>query len=190
MTVLLLFLVLPINCEKNFFENTVDFFKSLIGFGEKPFIPTGTHQNISILADTNVGLEKDPKEKNLLDKIQLNTTEWKCIDQILRSVTDNSENSINLLLTATSETVVSQIKNCYAEKSESGIDWFGWWQPQEWWNNFVKADWITQTDFWKFISDYYWYVIIAAVIIIVVIICLCKLCCVLCKKKNDEDLLE
>lgn len=198
------------NSAKNFAEDAIDSIKSFFGYGEKPFIPTGTHQNKSAPSDTNIGPDKDPKcqptsvkEINLLDEIQLNTTEWKCIDKILRNVTNNPVNFTNLLLTATNETVVFQIKNCYPDKSDNGTDWFGWWQPQEWWNtliqpkewlsNFINSDWwikFSQTDFWKFVTDHYWYVIIAVVAIIVVFTCLCKLCCVLCKKRNDEDLLE
>ena len=179
---------MPIKCELNFAENAFESIKSLFGYEKKPYIPTGSNQKNVVTGDSI----QDPKCPscpschplngfNYLDEIKLNTTEWKCIDVVLRNATKDQGNFTSLLLTATGEAVVDQIKGCYAVKSE-GIDWFGWWT--DWWNFF------SQTDFWKFVTDHYWYIVIAAVISLVVITCLCKLCCVLCKKKHDDDFLE
>ncbi|XP_070495131.1 uncharacterized protein [Chironomus tepperi] len=183
---LAIFLVSPTKSEIDFGENAFASIKSFFGFEEKPYIPTGTNHMNSPAIDSTVGSIEHPKCQSLkvinyLHEIQLNTTEWKCIEKILRNATKDPGNFTSLLLIATKEAIVDQIKSCYADKSE-GIDWFGWWN--DWWNNF------TQTDFWKIVTDHYWYIIIAAVATLVVLTCLCKLCCVICKKKRDEELLE
>ncbi|KAL7039928.1 hypothetical protein ACKWTF_000181 [Chironomus riparius] len=182
LAVFLPFLVLPIKCELNFGENAFASIKSFFGFDEKPYIPTGTNQNNAAFIEPKDGSFQCPKcypssEINYLDEIKLNTTEWKCIDIVLRNATKDHGNFTSLLLTATGKKVLDRIMDCYAVKSED-IDWFGWW------HNF------TQSDFWKLVTDHYWYIIIAALISLVVITCCCKLCCVLCKKKRDDDFLE
>lgn len=168
-------MISPIKCD--FFENAWKSVKDVFTFEDKPYIPQNSHNATFI----------ESAEINYLDEIKLNTTEWKCIDQILRNSTNVTGNFTSLLLYAVNETVVDQIKDCYADKSavsaekptdSAGIDFFGWW------DDFV------QTDFWKFITEHYWYILIAAGASLVVILCLCKLCCAICKKKHDDDIVE
>ena len=178
----MLFLIWPTNGDKNFFGNAYETVKGFFRIQQKPYEPAPSSNNTANGTDIVVQNPKcQPSNKiNYLDEIKLITSEWKCIDKVLRNAANDPGNYTNLLLIAVNKTFVDQIKDCYADKTET--DLFAWWN--DWWNYLI------QTDYWKFVSDYRWYFIVAVVASIVVITCLCKLCCAICKKKYDDDIVE
>jgi len=182
LAVLVFFLISPIKCDiSSFFGNAYESVKEFLGVQQKSYIPSSVNNTVN----GTDGSVQDPKcqpsnKINYLDEVKLNTTEWKCIDEVLRNATNDPGNFTSLLLTAVNETIFDQIKDCYADKTET--DLFAWWK--DWWNYLI------QTEYWKFVFDYRWHIIVAVVAFIVFMTCLCKLCCTICKKKNDDDIIE
>lgn len=151
-------------------------------FGEKRDYTPGSNykKNNSYQPDKNerqmyvsLPLRAQSQSTNILEDIQNDTPGWQCIKEILYKEAKDVENFTLLLSIAVREDVVDKIKDCYVDNSEGN--------SASWWDDFI------QTDFWKFLTDFYWYIIIAVVATVTVLLLLCKLCCVICKNSNDED---
>lgn len=113
---------------------------------------------------------------NVLEMIDLNTSEWKCIKKILQC--DDAKNFTKLLLMTVSLPTIDKIKECYPSEELSS-----WQEFKLWWTN---------TDFYIFLKKNCWYFVGAGIFSIILFICVYILCTVVCKRKtpSDDDLVN